>query len=234
MITRRQNHKGGFSITELLVAVAIIGVLASLLIPLWGSMRNRVNMTSCASNMRQLASGLLIYAGDNGGDFPPVSRSWPPTSQKDTWGYAIWSYVGYQNDTFREPGNDLSSTVDDDDHNIFQCPATQSDPITFPGVSSSFSSFYSYGLNCDPNGEGNLGLSIRTPVKLAHLQSPGETAMILESRFPVATYYTYRREYGLVPHSGSLNVAYYDGHVELMGEADVPAGGSAQVFWRGY
>src|SRR4051794_8853993 len=57
----------GFSLIELLVVTAIIGVLASLLLPVLGQARTRAAGAQCLSNTRQLALGWLMYADDHDG-----------------------------------------------------------------------------------------------------------------------------------------------------------------------
>ncbi len=48
---------------EVLIAIGIIATLAVLLVPSLDSMRNRSQQARCASNLRQIGSALLQYAG---------------------------------------------------------------------------------------------------------------------------------------------------------------------------
>jgi prepilin-type N-terminal cleavage/methylation domain-containing protein len=56
----------GFTLLELLIAVAIILLLAALLLPVLGSVRERARMSSCISNMRQVFVTWRSYVDDYG------------------------------------------------------------------------------------------------------------------------------------------------------------------------
>jgi prepilin-type N-terminal cleavage/methylation domain-containing protein len=55
----------GFSMVEILVAFAIIGVLAGLLLPVLGSSRKQALLTNDMSNLKQLATAALLYREQN-------------------------------------------------------------------------------------------------------------------------------------------------------------------------
>ncbi|MBD3174086.1 MAG: DUF1559 domain-containing protein, partial [Armatimonadia bacterium] len=50
---------------ELLVVIAIIAILAAILFPVFAKAREKARQTSCLSNARQLATGILSYSQDH-------------------------------------------------------------------------------------------------------------------------------------------------------------------------
>lgn len=58
-----QGKRPGFSLTELLVVIGILGLLASLVLPAVMNAREAANKTSCINNLRQVATALHHYHG---------------------------------------------------------------------------------------------------------------------------------------------------------------------------
>jgi prepilin-type N-terminal cleavage/methylation domain-containing protein len=58
-------RRRGFTLIELLVVIAIISILASILFPVFNAARKSAGSTVCASNLRQLAIAMQMYASDN-------------------------------------------------------------------------------------------------------------------------------------------------------------------------
>jgi prepilin-type N-terminal cleavage/methylation domain-containing protein len=62
-----------FTLIELLVVIAIIAILAAILFPVFAQARGKARQTMCASNVRQLGLGVLMYAQDFDETLPPVA-----------------------------------------------------------------------------------------------------------------------------------------------------------------
>ncbi|MCK6487765.1 MAG: type II secretion system GspH family protein [Planctomycetes bacterium] len=64
-----------FTLIELLVVITIVAVLAGMLLPAVGLVREAARQTTCAGAQRQLALAVLAYSQDNDGLLPPTVNS---------------------------------------------------------------------------------------------------------------------------------------------------------------
>jgi len=75
----RCANLAGFTITELIVAIAIIAILLALLFPALVKVRSAQRGTACIANLRQINAAFHMYAQDNAFRFPQpatANRSW--------------------------------------------------------------------------------------------------------------------------------------------------------------
>lgn len=66
----RRANTAGFTLIELLTVIAIIGILAAILIPTVGAVREKAQRAVDANNLREIAKAAMIYAGDNNDRLP--------------------------------------------------------------------------------------------------------------------------------------------------------------------
>lgn len=66
----RLNRTSGFTIVEVLVVIAIIGILSGILLPMFLSAKESVRNSQCQSNLKQLYLAFELYATDWNGVLP--------------------------------------------------------------------------------------------------------------------------------------------------------------------
>jgi prepilin-type N-terminal cleavage/methylation domain-containing protein/prepilin-type processing-associated H-X9-DG protein len=101
----------GFTLIELLVVIGIIAVLVAMILPSLNAARGEARALKCQNNLRQLGLGLLMYAADYKGYFPPnYGMPAPAQNWKDT--DRIGRYVAVP--TVWTPDATIFSCPDDD------------------------------------------------------------------------------------------------------------------------
>lgn len=81
------GSRKAFSLIELLSTIAIGTALISMLLPLFGSLREVSAATRCLSNIRQIGLGTLSYAAENNSVLPPGN----------SWDVQMLPYINAQN-----------------------------------------------------------------------------------------------------------------------------------------
>lgn len=116
MHTPIRARRGGFTLVEMLVVIAIIGTIMGLLLPAVQSARESGRRAACSNNLRQIGLAMNLHV-DQRGFFPSGGWGWCWTgdpdrgfgrSQPGSWGYSILPSLDQQN-TF-----DLGSDGDAD------------------------------------------------------------------------------------------------------------------------
>ena len=67
---QHKNPREGFTLVELLTVIAIIGVLAAILIPVVGKVRENAQRASDLANIRSIGQAALVYAQEHNGSLP--------------------------------------------------------------------------------------------------------------------------------------------------------------------
>jgi prepilin-type processing-associated H-X9-DG protein/prepilin-type N-terminal cleavage/methylation domain-containing protein len=230
-----------FTLTELLVAIAIIGILAALLLTAVSQAKGYALRIQCANNVRQLGIALQAFVADNNeyplivntehlrGGYPEHSLRWVESLQN--------AELLIPGSTNRVP---LSIWIQ---QGVWKCPAANKPPNLPPHTGGWSYGYNAYGFTTqtDTNSLGLGGHNVwdpsrdlydfpPPPVNESEIVSPGEMMAIGDSFYGGNGIirddgYTFERISGLqdffgstkrayARHQGKANVVFCDGHVE--------------------
>src|SRR5579871_5731249 len=83
------TSKCAFTLIEMLVVIAIIGILAALLLPVLSKTKLKAQQSYCLNNQRQLQAGWLMYVHEQNGSLPlnaaEVAIYSPHASTSNSW-----------------------------------------------------------------------------------------------------------------------------------------------------
>ena len=163
-----------FTLLELLVIIAIIGILATLLLPSLSKARERVKTSVCVSNIKQIHLGFILFSNENNGKLPgPLLSNVRPAYTDENYKMVpmIAEYVGYPKAT----SNKQIMT-------ILDCPGFTSSESGADSVDCIL--FKTFGKNS--SGERYFGYPETAtkpesaPKFLAELEEPSEENSLME------------------------------------------------------
>jgi prepilin-type N-terminal cleavage/methylation domain-containing protein len=191
----------GFTLTELLVVIAVVGILAGLLLPALASGKAKARNSACTSNLRQLGIATRIYAEDNSSRLPsaeilptdPISPASPLPRICD----ALTSCIS------RASGPDTNGVT------VFKCPSDKAGLFAMEGSS--------YEWNADLNGQRIDEVRTKNDFMFLFDPSTGQLAwstnrMLLLPPQTTPLLLDYEDFHPRLPKSGK-NVVYMDNHV---------------------
>jgi prepilin-type N-terminal cleavage/methylation domain-containing protein/prepilin-type processing-associated H-X9-DG protein len=207
-VTIKQHNQDGLTMIEMLVVIAIIGILAALLLMAVSGAKARAQRIQCVNNLHQLGVGLQVVLADNNGY---LSR-YPFQLESDGLGIS-------------EPPTNWFMT------GVWLCPSVRWDKsLNFPkGMMPASYGYNAFGVLPIGNNDVHFGLKahfnegshLYSPVGESQIANPNDMMAIADG-FTSGIYFmrpdslTNLLRYGniLTRHQGHANVVFCDGHVE--------------------
>ena len=189
--------------------IAIIGILASLLFPVFASVKRRGHSAACQSNLRQIAMAFEIYVQDWDDTYPNNGDPFLWMGRK--WRWPLKDYLALAANS--TPGNPMVGTKKES--SILLCPADTVAPTQWDNTSYAYSmAFYMtptvintmHDISQTWSGSPQCRSQIKTAVEY-----PSHKAMIAEwlsnHELPAV---------GWDSWSGGRNYLFADGHVQYL------------------
>jgi prepilin-type N-terminal cleavage/methylation domain-containing protein/prepilin-type processing-associated H-X9-DG protein len=183
----RRNR--GFTLIELLVVIAIIAILAAILFPVFAKARAKARTAGCASNQRQIAMALIMYAGDYDGNFP--YNACCPAGSRVLWQDMLASY-----------GPNVNRWGD-----FWGCKEGMNYNLSYYMGGAANGRFT---FNMD-SGSRQVGMSVKHPESVMATAETTTWSATMANGNPAPFY--------VGPHNGSTNMSFQDGHVKLVSPA---------------
>jgi len=205
---RRSDRSTGFTLIELLVVIGLITILIGLLLPAVAMARRMAGQAQCASNLRQWAIAVNVYAEQNNNWLPRRGQGKMPTgtlTNYDDWFNELAPLVGSPTyETLVSSGTMPQA----DDHSIWICPELYGSPNAY-GI------LFGYAMN--------MALSVREaqyPDRIDKIGSASTMAFMADgpvgycSTVPFVSTAAVPAPFNPVPrHNGKVNISFLDGHV---------------------
>ncbi|MGE9292045.1 MAG: prepilin-type N-terminal cleavage/methylation domain-containing protein [Puniceicoccales bacterium] len=85
-----QKRRPGFSLIELLAVMAVVAILACILHATLTGARATARQAKCASNLRQIGTGMMLFCQSNSGQFPKTTHD---SRRSESWVYTLAPYI---------------------------------------------------------------------------------------------------------------------------------------------
>ncbi len=229
------NFLNGFTLIELMVVIAIIGLVAAMLFPVFGRVREGARRSSCQSNLKQIGMALIQYSQDYDekqvadwfGPDPGATEAEGTVNGRYKWCDAIYPYLNTKQ--------------------VFTCPSDNTDLyVNYSELTAgqTTTSYGSYVINHSYRGcattAGCVGSSVVEPwtppvshpildeiVNLSSVAAPERTVWVMDAvgnfcfgpssgTFDVDDESPRQLDNAVERHLATTDVLWCDGHVKAV------------------
>src|SRR4051812_26940165 len=124
-VNAQPQRRVGFTLVELLVVIGIIALLIGILLPALNKARRSAATVQCSSNMRQIATGMLMYINANKGKFPPCQAGVIAGVYDNAWWWpnelVRGKFITSAASVYDKPGSSTNQKQFNKS-NVFKCP----------------------------------------------------------------------------------------------------------------
>lgn len=159
-IPRPHAATAAFTLIELLTVIAIIGILAAILIPTIGAVREKAQRAVDANNLREIVKAAMIYAADNNDRLPDPAALAAAGTVTGGGNVYLWPGVLAKNNILADPTFYFARN---DQHFNGVYPAGVVDPASV-GRKQVDTGFAAAGLSWEFVGGLRMGDPATTPV----------------------------------------------------------------------
>lgn len=211
------RRASGFTLIELLTVIAVIGILAAILIPTVGRVRESARAAQCGSNLRQLQLANIVYANEHKGRFV--------TAAIDSGGGSDPERKWLINKTFYAYLTPKKAAGTENWPEEFLCPTSVNlgnTPEALPHIYAG----YSYGYNVTQKTTGVRRFTQSEVVRPSGSLAWADSVDWLidwtgTKNYDEATPTTSRSKAVAYRHGGKANVVYWDAHVMRLDRSQV-------------
>lgn len=197
LVRRLHCRNTAFTLVELLVVMGIVAVLSAVAVPVYSRARQRTLSVKCLSNLRQMGSAAMVYAGEHNMTLPVTSHQVQQGGK--SWTLTLQDYAGGKI--------------------VFRCPCDENKTRTYTYVINDF-------LTPNPAGASSLDFSclvrIESPAQTV-LFAEASATYTNSDHFHFAEYYggrvpasDFASQVAVQRHLGAANYVFADGHMEAL------------------
>jgi len=234
----RAMPQGGFTLVELLVVIAVVGILAGMLLPALTRIKEQGKAIQCLNNKKQLQTAWALYPVDNEDKLVPHGLNVPSPPQPELnlwWAQGFLNYDGGNSENTNEallldpkyaqlgPYTETAT--------IYKCPSDRSSvKVSRRGSAPRVRSI---SMNAYAGGQGQCGMANRTvkfgPQSYSTILNPSSMFVFIDEHPDSLDFVTFWVEdrkngaglissFGSCPsslHNDAATISFADGHVEL-------------------